>query len=314
MKRAPRTHISIMPALLGVIVVLAIVIVIGFVARPAGPGTSGQSGVIRVMAAENFWGSVAAQLGGNRVKVTSIINNPDTDPHGYEPTAVDGRTAADAQYVIINGAGYDPWADKLLAASNNSAASLKIGDLVGVAPGGNPHRWYSPDNVEQVISRITADYKRLDPAAAGYFDAQKAAYERDKLKRYSALVDEIKAKYFGVPVGASESIFSPLAQSLGLNLITPAPFLAAMSEGADPTAADKAIVDHQITASEIKVYVYNSQNSTPDTTRQIDEARAAGIPIVTVTETLTPAGATFQDWQAGQLQDLRDALAEATGK
>lgn len=108
--------------------------------------------VIPVVAAENFWGSIAQQLGGSHVHVKSIIDNPATDPHDYEPTAADGRAVATARYTIVNGIGYDPWADKLLSANpGNDRTGLKVGDLVGVRPGGNPHRWYSPADVRKVI-------------------------------------------------------------------------------------------------------------------------------------------------------------------
>ncbi|MDB5179140.1 MAG: transporter substrate-binding protein [Patescibacteria group bacterium] len=304
---------SNIPTLIAVIIIIAVVVGLALAAKP-GSQSSSQSGAIRVVAAENFWGSIAAQLGGDRVKVTNIINNPDTDPHSYEPTAADSRTVADARYVIINGIGYDPWMDKLLSASKTSAKTLKVGDLVGIAPGGNPHQWYSPESVRAVIAHITESYKVLRPADAAYFDQQRTAYENNGLKQYNALISEIKSKYAGVSVGASESIFTPLAKSLGLNLITPESFLTAMSEGTDPTAADKAATDQQITGKQIKVYVYNSQNSSPDVTRQVDEAKTAGIPVVTITETPVPANSSFQDWQVDQLRRLRDNLAKATGR
>jgi zinc/manganese transport system substrate-binding protein len=282
-------------------------------ASPAG-GTGGGR-TIQVVAAENFWGSVASQLGGSHVKVTSIIDNPAADPHDYEPTARDARTVAAARYTIVNGVGYDTWADKLLAAAPSSGRTdLKVGDLVGVRPGGNPHRWYAPADVHAVIERITADYKRLDPADAADFDSLKSTFEQRTLGRYDQLIAQIKATYGGTPVGASESIVSPLAEGLGLKMLTPDTFLNAISEGTDPTAHDKALIDRQIKDRQIKVYVYNSQNATPDVKQQVAEAEAAGIPVATVTETLTPAGASFQDWQVRQLAGIQQALAKAVGK
>ncbi|MEV0410691.1 zinc ABC transporter substrate-binding protein [Streptomyces sp. NPDC050448] len=278
--------------------------------------TGSSSGkTIQVVAAENFWGSIASQLGGSHVKVTSIITNPDTDPHDYEPTAADARTAAGAQYSIVNGIGYDAWADKLLTANPGSGRTqLQVGDLVGIKPGGNPHRWYSPDDVHKVIEQITADYKKIDPADAGYFDQQKTTFETKTLEGYNKLVADIKAKYAGTPIGASESIVTPLAEGLGLKMLTPETFLDAMSEGSDPTANDKATIDQQMKNKEIKIYVYNSQNSTPDVQAQVNEAKAEGIPVATVTETPTPADAGFQQWQTAELQGIEQALAKATGK
>jgi zinc/manganese transport system substrate-binding protein len=276
---------------------------------------AGGSGVINVVAAENFWGSLAAQLGGSHVKVTSIINNPDADPHDYEPTAADGRAIATAKLAIVNGVGYDAWATKLADANpSTSRTTLTVGDLVGAKDGDNPHRWYNPGDVRKVIDQITADYKKIDPANASFFDTQHSTVLSTNLKTYFDTISQIKAGYAGTAVGASESIFAMLSPALGLNLITPPALLTAISEGSDPTAADKATVDAQIRTKQVKVYVYNSQNATPDVQSQVNEAKAQGIPVTTITETLTPAGASFQDWQVAQLGQLKQALAQATGK
>jgi zinc/manganese transport system substrate-binding protein len=279
-------------------------------AQPTGSNTK-----INVAAAENFWGSIAAQLGGEHANVTNIINNPDADPHDYEPTPADGRSIAAAQFVITNGVGYDPWAPKLADANPNPQRTvLTVGDLLHLKDGDNPHRWYSPDDVNQVINEITNDYKKIDPADAAFFDQQKQSFETQGLGQYTKLVNDIKTKYAGTPIGASESIVSPLADGLGLKMLTPESFLDAISEGSDPTAADKSTVDDQIKGKQIKVFVFNSQNSTPDVQALTDEAKTAGIPVVTVTETPEPGNASFQDWQTKQLQDLEQALAQATGK
>ena len=295
---------------------LAILLLVGAGCGQAKSGASGSSGkALRVVAAENFWGSIAAQLGGTKTEVVSLITSPATDPHDYEPTAADARTLAGAQLVIVNGIGYDPWAAKLLAANPVSGRIvLDIGDLVGIKAGGNPHRWYSPGDVQRVIGAIEEDYTKLAPEDARYFARLRQRFETRGLARYKQLISAIKREYHGVAVGASESIFAPLAQALGLKLLTPYSFLKAISEGTEPTVADKTTIDNQIARRQIKVWVYNSQNSTPDVTRITDAARKQGIPVTTITETLTPASASFQDWQARQLQALAAALAKATGR
>src|SRR6266849_4587093 len=233
---------------------------------------------LRVVAAENFWGSIASQLGGSRVQVTSVITSTATDPHDYEPTAADARTIARAQMVVANGIGYDPWTSKLIAANPvPGRIVLTVGDLVGIKPGGNPHRWYSPPDVQRMIDAIVADYTKLDRKDAGYFAQQKTRFETRGLAQYKHLIATIKRKYHGIPVGASESIFAPLAQALGLKLLTPPSFLKAISEGAEPTAADKTTIDRQIAKREITVWVFNSQNSTPDVKRITDAAHKQGI-------------------------------------
>jgi zinc/manganese transport system substrate-binding protein len=296
--------------------VLAVLAVAGC-STTAKPTTSSSTGstVINVVAAENFWGSLAEQLGGSHVKVTSIINNPDADPHDYEPTAADARTIAAAQLAIVNGVGYDAWATKLADTNKSSSLTvLTVADLVGAKDGDNPHRWYNPANVRTVIDQITADYKKADPADASFFDTQHDTVLNTNLKTYFDTINQIKTSYAGTPVGASESIFAMLAPALGLDLLTPPGFLTAISEGSDPTAQDKATIDTQIKNKQIKVYVYNSQNAIPDVQAQVNEAKAAGIPVTTITETLVPAGASFQDWQVTQLNALKQALAQATGK
>ena len=280
-----------------------------------GTGGVASGGRIQVVAAESFWGSLASQLGGDRVRVTSIVSNPATDPHDYEPTPADGRALARAGMVIVNGAGYDGWASKLLAASPSSGrVVLSVGDLVGVRRGGNPHRWYSPPDVERAIGGITAGYGRLDAKHARYFAARERSFETAGLRAYHGLIAQIRQRYAGTAVGASESIFAPMAQALGLRLITPSGFLAAISDGTDPTAADKATTDRQISTRAIRVWVYNRQNTTPDVQRLNAAARRAGVPVTTITETPVPASATFQAWQVAQLESLRRALARATGR
>jgi zinc/manganese transport system substrate-binding protein len=304
-----------------VVAAVALVVMVGLGGCGAtGSGTSasesgGSPRVIQVVAAENFWGSIAAQLGGSHVKVTSIIDSPDADPHDYEPTAEDARAVAVADLVLVNGIGYDTWATKLLAANPApNRVALTVGDVVGVAPGGNPHRWYNPDDVSKVADQLVVDYKKLDPAATAAFDAQRTAFETVALADYKAAISAVKATYAGTPVGASESIFAMIAPALGLSLVTPESFLKAITEGTEPTAADKATIDAQITGKKIKVYVYNSQNATPDIQAQISQAKAAGIPIATITETMLPVTATWQAWQTAQLQRLRAALAQTAGK
>ena len=272
-------------------------------------GSSASGGKVEVVAVENFWGSIATQVGGDHAHVTSVIVNPATDPHDYEPTPADAQLIAAARYVIVNGAGYDSWATKLLAANPVSGRIvLAVGDFIGKKEGDNPHMWYSPTYVERVVDRIASDLTAIDSGDASYFEQQKAAYKTTGLKAYHDTINAIKTKYKGPPVGATESIFSYMATDTGLDLITPSDYLKAISEGTDPSPSDKATVLQQITGKKIKVLVFNAQNSTPDVASLVDKARAQGIPIARVTETLTPANSSFQDWQTNQLKELLAAL------
>lgn len=278
-------------------------------AAPAGSGT------MQIVVAENFWASIVRQEIGMRAQVTAIITNPNADPHAYEPTVMDARRFAGASYVVLNGAGYDSWGQKLLDANPVTGRRvLVVSDLLSASAGGNPHFWYGPSNVTRVAAAITADLKRLSPHDAAYFDSQHSAFVQQALRSYRHEIAQIAQRYRGVSVGATESIFVPLAQALGLRLITPPDFMKSLSEGAEPTAQDRATFERQIRDRAIEVLVFNSQNATPDTDLLETLARSRRIPIVSITETLAPASASFQSWQVRQLSALAHALSQATGR
>jgi zinc/manganese transport system substrate-binding protein len=269
----------------------------------------GSRGRVTVVAAENVWGNIAAQLGGARARVQSIIRSPDTDPHGYEPNAGDARALAGAQLVIVNGAGYDRWATRLLRASPAPGrVVLDIAQTLGVGEGDNPHLWYSPAAVLSAAGAIASAYTRAYPSEAAYFEARKRGFLTRGLARYERLLDELRGCCAGFPVGYSESVFQPLGESLGLRLLTPYSFTKAIAEGTDVTAQDKRTVDAQLAGRKVKAWIFNSQNLTPDVQRLNALARVHAIPVVTVSETLTPAHASFQDWQSTQLEALLGAL------
>ncbi len=278
---------------------------------PSGNGSK----TLEVVVAENFWGNIAAQVGGTHVHVSSLIVNSNADPHSYEYTPADARSVADAQYVIFNGAGYDAWMDKLLQSNPASGRKeLNIGTFNGKRTGDNPHMWYNPDYVMAVANKIRDDLKALDATDARAFDQSAQTFLSTGLQKYHDAIAAIKTKYSGTAIGATESIFSYLAPALGLNLVTPYSYLKAVSEGGDIAASDEAAVEQQITKKQIKVLIYNSQNTPNNIQALLAKAKANNIPLATVTETLTPATASFQDWQTVQLQGIETALAQATGK
>jgi zinc/manganese transport system substrate-binding protein len=301
----------------GVALVLAALVLLSGCALSLPPGGEGTGAyvphVVRVVAAEDFWGSIVAQVGGVHAQVVSVIASPNTDPHAYEPTAADARRLADAQVAVYNGAGYDPWMPRLLAADGGSRTVLDVAALVGVAPGGNPHLWYSPAFVTRFVTTATADLAAADPADRAYFGDRAQRYTQVGLSGYHAAIASIRAQFAGTPVAASESIVVYLCQALGLDLVTPPTLLRAVSEGTDPSAADTATVDAQLRGRTVSAYLENTQNLTPDIQSQVRLARSAGIPLVQVTETLQPTGTTFQAWQTAQLHALGSALATAHG-
>jgi zinc/manganese transport system substrate-binding protein len=270
-------------------------------------------GRVPVVAAEDFWGSIAAQVGGRHAYVQSILRQPGTDPHSYEPTAADAVRLARARLAILTGIGYDPWASQLLRADGRAPGSvLDAGRLLGQREGANPHIWYSPADVLRVTERIAVDLGRLDPHDRAYFARRERWLTTYGFADYRRLIATIRRRYRNVPVGYSESIFTPLGHALGLRLLTPGGFTRAIAEGSEVTPGDLATAERQARRRLIRVWIYNTQNDTPEVAALTNLARRAGIPVLTITETLSPASTSFQAWQSDQLRRLLDALQRAT--
>lgn len=288
---------------------MLVILVLALAGCASGTGSAAHGGTLQVVAGENFWGSIATQLGGAHVSVTSVITDPNADPHQYQTNTQTAREFATANYVILNGAGYDSWAQNVLNANPVSGRTvLTVADLLGKKEGDNPHFWYNPTFVTQVANQITADYKALDPADASYFAQQNTQFLTVTLKPYHDRLAEIKAKFAGQKVGSTESIFVYLATYLGLDLISPPDFMQAVAEGNDPPAASVATFQQQVQQKQISVLVYNVQTSTNVTNNVRQLATQQNIPVVGVSETLQPVDATFQDWQLAELITLQNAL------
>jgi len=199
---------------------MLVVLVLGLMPLSGcGSATSGRAasdGKVQVIAAENFWGSLVSQLGGSHVRVISIVADPNTDPHDYESSASAARNVAGADYVIQNGAGYDDWMSKLLAASPNPARRVfNVGAYLGKRPGDNPHLWYNPDYVTAAENHIEADLKALDPRGKAYFTARRKATDA-AFAGVRAQLAQIRRTDAGRRVASTESIFVYLARYLGL--------------------------------------------------------------------------------------------------
>ena len=267
----------------------------------------------RVIAVENQYGSLVSRLGGQGVRFKSIITNPDADPHEFQTNFQVVRDYQTAQLVVENGLGYDDWSDKILETIARKPKVVNAGDVLGLKAGDNPHVWYDPRAVDHVCGAITAALKELNPAGSEYYDARGKDYA-GRLAPYHEAIARIRKRFAGTPVGATESIFVPMAKATGLDLISPPGLMNAVSEDANPSVQDVALFQQQIQEKKIKVLVYNNQTSGNLTSQLREMAEKAGIPVVGVSETLTPVDATFEDWQLSQLKALEDALASTTGR
>jgi zinc/manganese transport system substrate-binding protein len=274
-------------------------------------GTHANASALHVVAAENFWGSLLQQIGGSDVSIATIVTDPNADPHDYEATSADARAVASADYVVLNGVGYDTWADKLIAAGGKAGRKvLKVGDLVEKKEGDNPHLWYEPTYVNAAIAQIEQDLIALDPSHADDYRANYAALQQS-LAPYQSSIDAIREQYAGTKVAATEDIFVYLTDATGLDLITPPSFVQAMGDGNDPPASTVATFQDQIKSGEVKVLLYNEQTVTPLTDSLKQMAQSKNIPIVGMTETVSPPDASYQDWMGAQLTALQAALQQA---
>lgn len=279
----------------------------------ASPTNSTSSKTINVVAAENFYGDIVKQLGGNYVSVTSILSDPNVDPHEYQSNFQDTKMIKNADLVIKNGGGYDSWIDQLLSAQPNAHRIVLTGtNIADHKLPDNPHVWYGIDNVQTIAKTITATLKKLDSTNASAFDSNLTTF-LNSLNAIQEKITSLKAKYNGTPVGLTETIYLYQTRPIGLNVLTPLEFDKAIAEGNDPPADTVTTANDQVSKKLIKILIYNEQTISPITTNLQTVAKSLNIPIVPITETMPP-GKTYQTWMLGQLNTLQQALATATGK
>jgi zinc/manganese transport system substrate-binding protein len=297
--------------IVAVVMVLAVGIFLFIAAKNRSqPTGNAQGGAIKIVAAEDFYGNVAQQIGGDKVSVTSILSDPNVDPHEYESSVQDGIAITNANIVIENGLSYDTWIDKLLSASPNSDRILITAGAIAPDPlEDNPHVWYGINNISAIAGAIESALMKADPADAALFQSNLAAFNAS-LAPITAKMTDVKTQYGGTPVGLTETIYLYQTGPMGLDVLTPFDFEKAVAEGNDPSAQDVNTADQQIADKKIKVLIYNSQTVTPITTNLENEARANGIPVVPVSETMPPSD-TYQTWMTAELNVLEAALAQS---
>ena len=262
---------------------------------------------IKVVAAENVYGDLTQQIGGSNVAVTSILTNPSQDPHEFEASASTARQVADAKLVVYNGADYDPWMTKLLSASRAPSRSvIEVARLVDKRAGDNPHVWYDPAAISALTKVLAETLATLDPAHRSEYAERHAAFERS-MRPLADRIVELRTRYAGSPVTATEPVFGYMADALGLKMRN-GRFQLAVMNGTEPSAKDIAAFEKDLRTRAVKVLFYNSQTSSALAERMRTIAANASVPVVGVTET-EPQGMTYQQWMLSQL----DALAGALG-
>lgn len=262
--------------------------------------------VIKVVAAENIYGSIAQELGQPYVQVDSILNNPDQDPHLFSNKPSTSKTVMDADVLVFNGADYDPWFKRLLnSRSVNSATVIEVGQLVGAKTGANPHLWYHLAYVQQFAQALTHEYQRRMPQQQAFF-AERLQLFLAQLQGLTAQVQSLKQTSHGLPVTATEPVAAYLAEDMGLHMLDTA-FQQAVMNDAEPSASSRAQFERHLRHKQVRLLIYNQQVQDPVTQTMQALAVQVGLPVVGVTE-LLPLHQTYVQWYQHTLDRFRVAL------
>lgn len=271
------------------------------------PAARAEAVPVKLVAAENFYGAIARRIGGPQVAVTSILNNPAQDPHLFEVSPAVARQIAEARIVIVNGAGYDPWMEKLLQASPRPGrVVIDVAALTDKKLGDNQHLWYDPATMPKVARALAAVLAKADPDHAADYAAQ-LKDTLASLARIERRVAALRARFEGTAVTATEPVFSPMATALGLTMRNER-FQIAMMNDTEPSARDLAAFESDLKQRKVRALIYNKQVSKRLTDRLIAIAGKAKVPVVPVTETM-PEGISFSDWMLRELDALEKALS-----
>jgi zinc/manganese transport system substrate-binding protein len=261
------------------------------------------------VAAENFYGDIAHRIGGADVTVTSILSNPNQDPHLFEASPSVAREVSRADIVIMNGLAYDPWMDGLLQASPSRRRTvITVAELLERKAGDNPHLWYDPKTMPRLAEALVIELTRRDPARADFYRRRQTDFLAS-LAPLERRVDDMKAAYEGAAITATEPVFGYMAQALGLTVLNEG-FQLAVMNGTEPSARQMAAFDNDLRERKAKVLIYNVQVSNDMTARLLALAKASDTAVVGVTETM-PEGTGYVQWMLQQLVALQAALTQA---
>jgi zinc/manganese transport system substrate-binding protein len=287
---------------------VALLAAVGALVAFTGTSTGRAGGRLRVVAAENMYGNIAGQIGGRRVQVTSVLSDPEADPHLFEPGVRSGLAVAQAAVVIQNGLGYDSFMNRLEAAAPSSQRTvLTIAEALGVdGAHANPHLWYDVPRLGRVAGAIAAALERADPDGAAAYRAGLARF-RARLLPLRREVRRIRGRDAGLAVASTEPVAGYLLVAAGLQDRTPESFSRAIEDGSEPSPEAVAAMNALLAGGRVRVLLENLQATSPVTQQVVRLADRSRVPVVGVTETM-PSGTDFQGWQLAQARALARAL------
>jgi zinc/manganese transport system substrate-binding protein len=261
---------------------------------------------VNIVAAENFYGDVARQIGGPDVNVTSILDNPDQDPHLFEASASVARAVSAARVVIYSGIDYDPWMARLLRAARGSGRTvIVVADLMGRKSGDNPHIWYDPATMRALAQSLADALADADPAHKPGYQKRLALFQQS-LRPIDSKIAALRRRLANTPATATEPVFGYMFRALGMR-VRDLPFQIAIMNGTEPSAADVAGFEDDLRLHRVRLLVYNSQASSPIAARMKALAAVSHVPVVGASET-EPPGKTWQAWMLSELDAVDHAL------
>jgi zinc/manganese transport system substrate-binding protein len=267
--------------------------------------------VINAIGVENEYANVLSQIGGRYVHVSSILNNPNTDPHTFEASPSVAAEVSGARLIVQNGVGYDSWINKMESASPNPQRKVIIvQNLLGLPSNTpNPHLWYSPRTMPAAAKAMASALSALQPAHAAFFHANLEAFDRSLTPWLNAIA-QFKAKYPGTTAATTEPVADYLLTAMGITNRTPFVFQADIMNGVDPSPQDIALEDGFFTQHKVSLFAYNQQVVDALTTSIRETALKAGVPVVGVYETMPTPGYDYQSWMLAEVKALEKAVTD----
>jgi zinc/manganese transport system substrate-binding protein len=270
---------------------------------------------ITIVASTNVWGDIAKSIGGDRVQVVSIIENFAQDPHSYEASARDQLAVNDADLIVANGGGYDPFIDALAkTAANKDIVYAYVAEELAKEDGdhnhdhsdGNEHVWYDFHVAEDFANRLAAALAALDSEYSNLYSDNLIDFQGE-IEILEDRMAEVSGKYAGATVIASEPVANCLLIELGLKNLTPASFSQAIEEELDVSPKDLLEIQRLLKSKSVDVFVVNPQTGSVQIDELVSLAKQNGIAVVELSE-LLPEGSRYYDWMDLNIANLEAAL------
>lgn len=261
---------------------------------------------IEVVASVNQWGSLAEQIGGVHVKVTSILSSTDVDAHDFEPKTDDIGKLQQAQVAVSNGAGYDVWAVRNL---NKDTVSVSAAQMVGAIEGDNPHLWFSSDARNAMAKELADTYSRIMPTQKKYFSNKLTAWNRRE-KKIEKDMKAFSDTHKNSSYAATEPVAYYLLSDMGFTDNTPEGYLQSTGTGSEPTPDDLQEFQELLEKHKVDVLINDTQSASDATNTLTGTAYKSDVPVLDISEQMPSDCKSLTSWIRSLILSLNDMFAE----